>query len=353
VTVAPHVLVTGGAGFVGSHVVDALVLSGCRVSVIDDLSRGRREWLPEGVRFYEVDIRDRVTLHEVVRDANADAVVHLAALHFIPAVDDAPELARQVNVAGTRNLLRSLAEAPPARLLFASTAAVYPDLRTRISEVVGPAPIDLYGATKLLAEKVVHRFANETGTRSAIVRLFNVVGPRETNPHVVEEIVRQLAQGKDELELGSLDASRDFVDVRDVAEAIRTLLVGSPGEICVFNVGSGRATSVRELVEICGSILGREIRVRQMPDRIRTVDRRVLCADISAVKTVGWQPERTLRETLTELLRDAHNDAAHRGGLLSGRGLLASVRPTTGRSAHRDATVAASPDLQNRMRPLT
>jgi UDP-glucose 4-epimerase len=317
VSVAPHVLVTGGAGFVGSHVADALVLSGCRVSVIDELSRGRREWLPFGVRLYEVDIRDRVTVHEVVRDTNADAVVHLAALHFIPAVDDAPELARQVNVAGTENLVRSLAEAPPARLIFASTAAVYPDLRASISEGVEPAPIDLYGATKLLGEKIVHRFANETGTRSAVLRLFNVVGPRETNPHVVEEIVGQLAQGANELELGSLDASCDFVDVRDVAEAIRKLLVGAPEGICVFNVGSGRVTSVREVVEMCGSILGRQIRVRQMPDRLRAVDRHVLRADISAVEAFGWRPVRTLRETLTDLLSEAHNDGAPVGRLLS------------------------------------
>jgi UDP-glucose 4-epimerase len=299
--------------------VDALVLSGCRVSIVDDLSRGRREWLPVGVRLYEVDICDRIAVREAVRDANAEAVVHLAATHFIPDVEDAPDLAHQINVLGTENLVRSLTEAPPDRLLFSSTAAVYPDLRTRISEKVGPAPIDLYGATKLLGEKIVRRFANETGTRSVIVRLFNVVGPRETNPHVVEEIVRQLAQGEDELELGSVDASRDFVDVRDVAEAIRTLLIGGPEGFCLFNVGSGRATAVSEIVEMCGSILGREIRVRQSPDRVRAVDRRVLCADISAVKAVGWRPERTLRETLTDLLREAHNDAAH-GGRLVGRG---------------------------------
>jgi UDP-glucose 4-epimerase len=319
VSAAPHVLVTGGAGFVGSHLVDALVLSGCRVSVLDDLSRGRREWLPVGVRLYEVDICDRIAVHEAVRDANAGAVAHLAAMHFIPQVDDAPDLARQINVVGTENLVRALTEAPPNRLLFASTAAVYPDLRTRISERVEPAPIDLYGRTKLLGEEIVFRYATETRNPAAVVRLFNVVGPRETNPHVVQEVVRQLAQGASELKLGSLNTSRDFVDVRDVADAMRKLLVGVPEGIRVFNVGSGRATSVREVVEICRSILARQIRVLQMPDRVRAVDRQVLCADISALKAFGWRPVRTLRETLTDLLREANEGVALAARLLSER----------------------------------
>ena len=123
-----NILVTGADGFIGSHLVELLVAEGLDVSVVDDLSRGQREWVPDGCKLYEFDVRDADAVLAVVREAGADSVVHLAALHFIPAVDDAPELAWSINVDGTKNLLEALRDAPPKRLLFASTAAVYPDL---------------------------------------------------------------------------------------------------------------------------------------------------------------------------------------------------------------------------------
>jgi UDP-glucose 4-epimerase len=297
-----RVLITGGAGFIGSHLVGQLVARGEHVEVIDDLSRGRRDWLPEAVRLHQADIRDADAMQLAVDQAAAQVVVHLAALHFIPAVDGAPELAWQVNVDGTKVLLDTLAKRPPEALLFASTAAVYPDRRGPIVESCPVGPIDLYGKTKVAGEELVAHFDAKTSVRCVIARLFNVIGERETNPHVVPELIQQLKSGATHLSLGKLDSTRDYTDVVDVAGALALLLQPNLGET-VFNVGSGRGFSVAELVSACERILGRRLTVTVDPKRLRGNDRNELIADVNLLKgTTGWSPNRSTETTLANLL---------------------------------------------------
>lgn len=298
-----RILITGGAGFIGSHLVERLIARQERVEVLDSLARGRRDWLPAGVDLYEVDLRDRESVRRVVEGLRPEVVVHLAALHFIPDVDGAPELARQVNVEGTRNLLSALAAAPPLFLLFASTAAVYPDRAGPIPESCPPAPLDLYGKTKVAGEKLLARFGGETGTRCVTARLFNVIGKRETNPHIVPELIRQLKSGATSLSLGKLDSTRDYTDVVDVADALALLLLRPNLRETVFNVGSGRGVSVTELVSACELILGQRLTVAVDAKRLRDNDRNELIADVSLLKrTTGWSPSRSTEETLANLL---------------------------------------------------
>ena len=297
------VLVTGGCGFIGSHLVVRLVAAGARVSVVDDLSRGRATWLHEEAELHRVDIRDADTLRRVVAATAPDLVVHLAALHFIPEVDGAPELARSLNVGGTRNLLEALKPDPPRLLVFASTAAVYPDRRGPIDESCPPSPADLYGTTKREGERLLHEFAAETGGRCIVARIFNVVGPRETNPHVVPELVGQLRASKSPVTLGNLEPRRDYTDVRDVAAALQQLLALQANGPSTFNVGSGQSHSPSELVRLCEDVLGQSIAVESTPERRRAHDRMELVADTRLLRqTTGWQPQRALRDTLAELL---------------------------------------------------
>jgi UDP-glucose 4-epimerase len=300
------ILVTGGAGFIGSHLVEQLVADGQRVHVVDDLSRGRLEWLPDGVGLDVLDIRDAIGLRRVVAQLRPDVVVHLAAMHFIPAVDGAPELAEDVNVGGTRALLDALEDVPPQRLVFASTAAVYPDRAGPIPETCEPAPFDTYGLTKLAGERLVHEFGTAAAGMSVVLaRIFNVVGRRETNAHVVPELVGQLREGVRRVRLGNLGPRRDYTDVRDVAGALaRLTLMPSPGTQRV-NVGSGRGVSVADLVTACERVLGQRIEVDVDESRRRAVDRQELVADNARLRGLtGWAPERTLEQTLAELLDD-------------------------------------------------
>jgi UDP-glucose 4-epimerase len=301
--VSKSALVTGGGGFVGSHLVERFVAAGLRTSIVDTLSRGRREWIHDDAELYEVDIRDGTALRRVFAETAPEIVVHLAALHFIPAVDGAPELAWDVNVNGTKTLLEALAHRPPELLLFASTAAVYPDRRGPIDETCPPDPPDLYGRTKLAGEQLVEEFAARTGTRGLSVRIFNVIGRRETNPHVVPEIVGQLRSGSTSVRLGNLEARRDYTDVVDVAAALQRLTGAPPGAATPVNLGSGRSVSVAELVQACEQVLDRSIEIEVEPRRLRETDRIELVANSRLLyETTGWEPARSLPETLNELL---------------------------------------------------
>lgn len=271
--------------------------------MLDDLSRGNPDWVPAGTTVYQVDVRDREGVSAAFADARPDAVAHLAALHFIPAVDDAPELAEAINVEGTRNVLDAARAYPPQCLVFASTAAVYANVAEPLSETREPDPIDVYGRTKLAGERLVRELAAETDIRCVSARLFNVMGPRETNPHVLPEIVEQVRRGATELELGNIDPERDFVDARDVADALTALLAYAQPGADAFNVGTGRSVSVAEIVRTCGEIVGREIPIRQVPERMRAVERPVLVADVRKIAAAtGWHARRSLRDTLAELL---------------------------------------------------
>lgn len=299
------VLVTGGAGFVGSHLVERFVVAGKRTSLVDTLSRGRREWIHEEAELHEFDIRDGPALRSVVAETAPEIVVHLAALHFIPAVDGAPELAWDVNVKGTQTLLEALEHRPPRLLLFASTAAVYPDRRGPIDEACPPDPPDLYGRTKLAGEQLVEKFAARTGTRGVSVRIFNVIGRRETNPHVVPEIIGQLRSGSASVRLGNLEPRRDYTDVVDVAAALHRLTDSSRGAPNPVNLGSGRSVSVAELVQACEQVLDRPIEIEVESGRLRKTDRAELVADSRLLReTTGWEPTRSLPETLNELLTE-------------------------------------------------
>jgi UDP-glucose 4-epimerase len=304
-----RILVTGGAGFIGSHLVERLVTAGERVAVFDDLSRGRREWLHADAELHEVDVRDGDVVACAIAQAAPDVVVHLAAMHFIPAVDGAPELAWDVNVNATRTLLDALVDRPPELLLFASTAAVYPDTRGPIAETCPPEPFDLYGETKLEGERLVREFESGAGTRCVVARIFNVIGKRETNPHVVPDLVGQLREGSAPVRLGNLEPRRDYTDVVDVAEALERLLSFADDSAGTFNVGSGRSVSVAELVSVCEQVLGRTVEVEVEPRRLRARDRTELVADPRLLQeATGWKPRRSLEETMTGLLAepDAH-----------------------------------------------
>ena len=300
-----RILVTGCAGFIGSHLVERLVGAGEHVVVLDDLSRGRRQWLPAGTELHVLDVRDGPALGQVLTEIRPEIVVHLAALHYIPAVEDAPKLASDINVTGTKVLLDALGAAPPRIFLFASSAAVYPDRSGPIPESCAPAPIDLYGRTKNAGERMVAQFAEQAGVQAIVARIFNVIGTRETNPHIVPEVIGQLRRGELPLRVGNLEPRRDYTDVRDTAAALDGLLAHADGRYDVFNVGSGRSVSGAELVLMCEQLTGGSIEIQVEERRLRARDRAELVADSERLhELTGWHPVYSLRETLSELLAE-------------------------------------------------
>lgn len=298
-----RILVTGGAGFIGSRVSKDLIDKGADLHVLDNLFAGEAELVPDSANLHKTDIRSSEA-QDVVLDVNPDVIVHLAAIHYIPYCNENPVEAQEVNVMGTRNVLNAARELDSLdRLLFASSAAVYPPRDTPNAENSKLGPIDIYGRTKLVGEDLVRLFAQETGVPSMAARLFNAYGPNETNMHLIPAILEQVNKGAREVELGNTKPKRDFIHVSDVSRAILTLLEGSSHQYRAYNVGTGVEYSVREVVEHVADALGEDIEIIQDEARVRESDRSNLVADISRIRSEhDWEPETDFLAGLEELL---------------------------------------------------
>jgi UDP-glucose 4-epimerase len=287
-------LVTGGAGFVGSHVADALVARGEEVVVVDNLSSGNRDNVPNGARLVEVDIRDEA-LAEVFAGAKPDVCFHLAAqADVITSVRD-PAFDAHVNVIGTLRVLQATGD---GQVVFTSTGgAIYGECERAAREDDPRRPLSPYGTSKLAGEEYLATWNRLWGTRHVVLRLGNVYGPRQLpslEGGVVSIFLDRMAAGDDTQIFGDGNQSRDFVYVGDVARAMLAA-VGQDGG--VYNVASGRETSVNELHELCRRVSGSEREPTYAEARAGDVLRSVLDPG-RANSELGWRPETSLEDGL-------------------------------------------------------
>src|SRR3990172_11074954 len=211
----------------------------CTVLVLDDESRGDPANVAGlDIRRLKVDVRDRAAVENAFSDMRPDVVIHLAAMHFIPDCNSDPAACLQINVIGTENVLAACRVGRVRRVLVTSSVAVYP-ISDEANREIDPAdPYDVYGESKLVNELQARRFCLETGIDTVAVRLSNVYGPRETNPHVVPEIMSQLRAGASAVRLGNIDPMRDFIYTRDAAEGFAALTFNPlPAGFHIVNLG--------------------------------------------------------------------------------------------------------------------
>jgi len=301
------VLITGGAGFIGSAIVPELQNSGYDVYVYDNLSFGNREFIDiPDEKFVLGDTRDLSSVHKTFNEINPDIIIHLAAIHFIPYCNEHPYESADINIRGTMNVLNTAQTIKNLKkVLFASTAAVYPIHDDSVDEEHAVLPLDIYGLTKLTGEDLCKKFFLETKIDTVVCRFFNAFGPNETNPHLIPEIENQLREGKRSINLGNLTPKRDFIHTYDMAKAVLALIRLENAGYDVFNLGRGIEYSVTDIVETFEKTLKEKIEIVVDPKRVRKVERMHLLADVTKLKkTTGWEPEWSIEQGITNLIEN-------------------------------------------------
>jgi NAD dependent epimerase/dehydratase len=303
-----RVLVTGGEGFIGSHLVDLLVREGAQVTVLVYYnSFGRWGWLdtaaPEvrdAIKILPGDVRDARRVDEAVE--GQDVVFHLAALIGIPYSYHAAESYVQTNVTGTFHVAEACRR-HGARMIHTSTSEVYGTaLRVPIDEDHPLQPQSPYSASKIGADMMALSYFHAHELEVAVVRPFNTYGPRQSTRAVIPTILAQLYSGVSELHLGSISPKRDFNYVTDTASGFLALADCDEALGRATNIGSGREISIGDLVVLLCEITGRSVEITTDEDRLRPSGsevERLLCDHSVATRISGWTPEISLEEGLT------------------------------------------------------
>ena len=301
--IAMRCVVTGGCGFIGSHIVDALIRDGCDVVVLDDLSTGNREYLNPAAALVEGSVADA----EVVRSATEGAtwVFHLAALARVQQSVDDPIGTHNINVNGTLNVLQAARENGLERVIVSSSSSVYGDQPTHLMTEDLPAnPMSPYGLHKLIGEQYADLFATLFGVQVVSLRYFNVYGPRQSAEGayalVIPHFLRLRDEGKPLTIYGDGCQTRDYVHIDDVVRANMHAANSElpAGRAVALNVGSGEETSVNEIAEMVGGEVEHII-----PNPRGAFEELRKCADMSRAKSViSWEPRIRLAEGIKSVL---------------------------------------------------
>jgi UDP-glucose 4-epimerase len=299
------VLVTGGAGYIGSVTAQALIDAGHQVVILDDLTTGYRELVPAGAQLFEGSVGDRTAVQRALGDGGVDACVHFAARIEAGESMRAPEVFFENNTSQTLSLLRTLMEAGVERFVFSSTAAVYGDpVRVPIDENDATDPTNTYGETKLLVERALGWLQRLRGLRYASLRYFNASGAtpdrgemHDPESHLIPLVLRVPQGLADEAVIFGDDyptpdgtCIRDYIHVADLADAhVRAVDALAEHEKIICNLGNGRGFSVKEVIESCRRATGHPIPTR-VAERRPGDSPQLVASSIRAREILGWEP---------------------------------------------------------------
>jgi UDP-glucose 4-epimerase len=295
---ARRVLITGGAGFIGSHVADALIARGLGVRVLDNFATGRRDYVDTAAELIEADIRDAAAISAAF--AGVDTVFHVAARPRIMFSIEHPLESHLTNVVGTLNVLIAARAAGVRRVIYSGSSAVYgdqPEIPLRESMV--PNPLNPYALQKLTAEQYVRMFHRLYGLETLTLRYFNVYGPRMATAGayvtVIGVFLDQRARRQSLTLHGDGSQTRDFTHVRDVVRANLLAMDCAIADGCALNIGRGRNLSVKEIAAMIGGPVAHLER--------RPADARDTLAEISQARAIlGWEPEVATEDGVRELM---------------------------------------------------
>lgn len=309
------VLVTGGAGYIGSHTVKKLLEKEYEVVVIDNLSRGHIESVPKNVHFEKTDLIDEKGLINSIKKHNIDAVIHFAAFAYVGESVENPGLYYQNNVVGSFNLIKTINDLGIKKFVFSSTCSIYGNpVNIPISENEPANPINPYARTKFTIENILNDFDTSHGLKYVSLRYFNAAGDSDDGligeshnpePHLIPLVLYTALGKRDSVKIYGDDyptkdgtCIRDYIHVNDLAEAhIRALEYLKKSESTVINLGTGNGYSVKEIIDEARIITGKKI-ISEIVGR-RPGDPAVLIADNKKAKELlGWNPEYNLQKIL-------------------------------------------------------
>lgn len=304
------ILVTGGAGFIGGHIVDRLLKEGFEVTVIDNLSTGRRENIVhhqnrKDFNFIKSDIRNAALVKEVIKDV--DAVFHEAALVSVTRSVENPLLTNEVNVSGTLNLLEACRDTNVKRFIHASSSSVYGETETLPKhEKLTPQPISPYAVSKLAAENYVKVYYEVYGLNTVCLRYFNVYGPRQTyGPYsgVITIFINRLLKNEPPIIYGDGKQTRDFTFIQDVVEANMLALSRKRAIGEVFNIATGNQTTINQLAAMLQQVVDKT-NFKPIYADLRPGDIKHSYANITkAKKLLQYNPKISLKKGLTQLVK--------------------------------------------------
>ncbi len=315
------ILITGGAGYIGSHCVLSLIKKGIGVLVLDNLSTGHIETIHLLKKFGEFDfihgdLLDSKLLNQIFQKYKIDSVIHFAGFSQIPESILEPQKYFVNNVDGTKNLLEVMVKNNVKKIVFSSTASIYGEPKyIPVDENHPYSPINPYGETKLLIEKLLHKYDTDFGLKSVSLRYFNVAGAdsqaqigewHENETHLIPNILKSVFNESksfyiygDDYDTNDGTCIRDYINVLDLIDAHLLALdyLNNVGKTNCFNLGTSNGTSVKEIFDICQKITGSRISVSIMPRR--EGDPAVLVSDNKKAKEIlNWEPKKNIEETI-------------------------------------------------------
>ncbi|MCL4156594.1 UNVERIFIED_CONTAM: hypothetical protein GTU68_022627 [Idotea baltica] len=295
------VCITGGAGFIGSHIASVFKSQGDEVVVIDDLSSGSKENLESGIKLYELDIRSE-ECQKVLKEIKPDILIHTAAQVSVSKSMNNPKFDADVNIMGLLNILNAFDSESLPYLVFISTGgAMYGEQEEFPATEEHPAfPTSFYGLSKKVSELYLELWHNTFGLNYATLRLANVYGPKQ-NPHgeagVVAIFYDKLLQGEEAVIYGDGEQTRDYVYVEDVASAVNAAVKSNANGI--FNIGTSIETSVNHLYSLVTDILGSSKKANMAPQRAGEQRRSAISAS-KAKEILNWEPKKDVEQGLKE-----------------------------------------------------
>ncbi|SFI65483.1 SDR family oxidoreductase [Thermoflavimicrobium dichotomicum] len=292
------VLVTGGAGFVGSHIVDQLIARGDQVAIVDDMSTGKEEYIHPSARFYRMDITSE-QMEEVFAKEKPEIVIHQAAQILVPVSVEDPVFDAKVNILGTLNLLEACRKYGVKKIVYASSAAVYGNPKyLPIDEKHPIQPLSGYGISKHTPEHYLTIYRNLYGLEYTVLRYANIYGIRQ-EPHgeggVVSILINQMIKGKTFKIFGDGEQTRDYIYVEDVAKANLAAIQAGDGHI--LNIGTGISTSLNELIRLFETVTNQTIQKEYEAERPGDIKHSYF-DNTRARSVLAWEPTVSLKEGL-------------------------------------------------------